>query len=1706
MESATMCPGNRGQLLVTAVFLGALTASLMLASGVPLGAQTDTVPPTIQITAPTAAYTSDTAPQIIVEYADQGTGVFLATLLVELDGVDLKPSCTIGGTQVTCTPPALAEGPHTVFARIGDRAGNDSLATLDFTVDTTPPELRARSESIFADSFESGALVLWGLPRPPGPFLNDLSAPVAVSYPDAFSGADPATFNITFGGVDITAACDVGPRAALCAVPGLAEGEHIVTVTVDDRAGNTASSTLTFTVDATPPSFDPAELRPALCPTLTTDFRAPVRACFAETLSGPLSETLRLTVDGLDRTGEAVVADDCITWTPAADHAPGEHQARASLLDAAGNLGAVEWCFVIASPILDIAITSPADSFVTADATVNVSGTVDALAENVAVNGVAATLSGGTFTASGVPLVEGLNALTAIAVNSSGGEGRARVVGVRDSQPPTIDVTIDPPANAAGWHHAAATVTFECSDDLSGVASCPDPVTVSGEGADQEVVGTAVDVAGNSASVTVMLDIDLTPPTIDATVDPPANAAGWQTAPVTVTYVCDDTFSGVVACPSPVTVAAEGADQQIVGTVSDVAGNQASTTTQLSVDLTPPFFDPAELRPPTCPERTTNLQAAVRACFADPVSGIEPGSAVLTVDGVERTGLATIVDGCISWNPLTAYGPGEHVAEITATNGAGVTDSLAWCFDVDSPPIGITIDTPAPELFTRDAAIDVFGTVEEPIEAVTVNGVAAIVAAGTYQVLALPLREGRNEITAVARNTAGNTGTASVAVVRDTTAPAVRIETPRDGAVLTSLQVDVAGLVNDLIPGTTINADDCNVTINGVEAAVANRSFLVPDLLLTRGVNTLTAVARDRLGNTRSHSIEVMVEDRAGQRIVLLAGNNQAATVFDGLPDRLVVALEDANGDAVVGRPVTFEVTRGNGSLNAFPEEGGEITVMSDELGHASILYRLGSRAGAGNNRVLATAPGFLGEVEFCATAEPTFPEQVTTTAGDHQRGTVDQPLPQSLVVLVTDIGGNPVAGVGVIFRILAGGGSFAGQPENVVTTDLDGLAETVWTLGPDAGVNNNIAEATYVGLIGPPASFSASAERVRPPGETRLGGVVLDNQDNPIEGVTLHIEASGAPPPVPTAVTDAQGRFGFTGVPVGALRLIADGSTTTRPGRWPSVAFDVTTVAGQANELNQPIWLLPLADNEILVQNGGPPQDVTLLLPDVAGAEITISANSVTCPDGEAECRISWTQVRGERVPMEPPLGSSFMLAGTFQPTGAHYDPPARICIPNADEPPGGQVEIFSFDHALGEFIAVGTATVTPDGAQICSDPGFGLVTGGWHGCVPPPPPCTSACGSCPDDGDCFTYSRQCPQCGPGTCTKNNKPDGTFVSNDDPGDCMKEECQGGSPAEVGDASETPGENVTDHECKKCTENGPEADPDKDGTIVDDCKICNNGTAEEAMVELSGVPDKLCVGETVQITARVTPDVMGITGPNFNTPPELTAVGDGNNQTAQLTGNAPGNANKRELVAYFGSQPDQCDTKREELFVLPRNIEGIPGKMNRFTELSFMQAECPDYPMQDTTVNHDIDGCSGGTAQDPMLFGAIFTSTPGFFRDDPRMFNQAPTTFGAPQAAIPFGTAPQNLPCNHHDVCYQTCGSTRADCDNGMETRMNTVCRNAYPAACPPGLTPDQCTVYAEERTNCFGYSSDYRTGLGAFGSPAWTQRQTQYCLCCEAP
>ena len=133
---------------------------------------------------------------------------------------------------------------------------------------------------------------------------------------------------------------------------------------------------------------------------------------------------------------------------------------------------------------------------------------------------------------------------------------------------------------------------------------------------------------------------------------------------------------------------------------------------------------------------------------------------------------------------------------------------------------------------------------------------------------------------------------------------------------------------------------------------------------------------------------------------------------------------------------------------------------------------------------------------------------------------------------------------------------------------------------------------------------------------------------------------------------TDAQGQFAIPQAPVGFVKLLVDGSTAQRPGQYPSLEYDMVTVAGQNNTVGMPIYLLPLnTSNQLCVTattGGG-----TLTIPEAPGFSLTFGPGQVTFPGGSKTGCVSVTVVHGDKVPMVPGFGQQPRFIVTIQPAG---------------------------------------------------------------------------------------------------------------------------------------------------------------------------------------------------------------------------------------------------------------------------------------------------------------------------------------------------------------------------------------------------------------------------------------------------------------------
>src|SRR5215207_7306229 len=93
----------------------------------------------------------------------------------------------------------------------------------------------------------------------------------------------------------------------------------------------------------------------------------------------------------------------------------------------------------------------------------------------------------------------------------------------------------------------------------------------------------------------------------------------------------------------------------------------------------------------------------------------------------------------------------------------------------------------------------------------------------------------------------------------------------------------------------------------------------------------------------------------------------------------------------------------------------------------------------------------------------------LTKFAGDEQDGSVGETLFMPLVVLAADAQGIPLSGQMVTFAVVSGGGTVTSSQ---VTTNLAGIAQTEFTLGPTFGTQT--VSATMRGAA--PVVFSAVA------------------------------------------------------------------------------------------------------------------------------------------------------------------------------------------------------------------------------------------------------------------------------------------------------------------------------------------------------------------------------------------------------------------------------------------------------------------------------------------------------------------------------------------------------------------------------------------------------------------------------------------------------
>ena len=362
-----------------------------------------------------------------------------------------------------------------------------------------------------------------------------------------------------------------------------------------------------------------------------------------------------------------------------------------------------------------------------------------------------------------------------------------------DTTDPTASITSGP---ANGSYAASASPSFgftasdsnldtvQCKVDGGGFSNCTSPFAPGplNDGS-HTVVLQATDNAGNQASDSRTWTVDTTPPSVNITSGPAANAFSATASPSfgftatdanLDTVECQVDSGGFSACtspyaPGPLTDGSHTIEVQ----ATDKAGNPASVTRTWTVDTTSPVVN-----------ITSGPAANAFSATASPSFGFTATDTNLdTVQCKLDTGSYA--------NCTTPYAPGSladgsHTIVIQATDKAGNQASAARTWSVDTTPPTTTDN--APTGFWKQAV-----TVTLSPGDGTGSGVASTTYSvdngathtGTSVVIAAPsnhTNDGVHTIRYFSTDNVGNTeSTNSVTVSIDTTAPSTTSDSPLAG-------------------------------------------------------------------------------------------------------------------------------------------------------------------------------------------------------------------------------------------------------------------------------------------------------------------------------------------------------------------------------------------------------------------------------------------------------------------------------------------------------------------------------------------------------------------------------------------------------------------------------------------------------------------------------------------------------------------------------------------------------------------------------------------------------------------------------------------------------------------------------------------------------------------------------------------------------------
>ncbi|EHF9644213.1 Ig-like domain repeat protein [Salmonella enterica] len=857
---------------------------------------------------------------------------------------------------------ALPDGQHTLLVDVTDIAGNVAQETLQFTIDTT-----LREPTIVLDpTHDTGDDTNDNLTRINKPVFiignvdNDVSHIVV--------HLDGRDYTIENKGGNLTFTPD----------QPLSDGQHTISVTVTDIAGNTKTSAeLQIEID-TQVQIDSV--------TLTTDSGVNDH----DNVTNATRPSFEIATP--DDVTSVLVSFDGVNWTPISKNAAGQWEFTAGsalpdghytlhvqATDRAGNTANSTLGFTVDTQIDGLSVVMLDDAG--KDSTDGITNITSPRFEisareplqsvTVILNGKSSTLTQGAgnkwlFTPD-TPLVDGTYKIEIVAEDIAGNKISKEVSFTIDTivSDPSIDLldaddtgesAVDNITSVTKPRFVIGNVPADIDTVVIRINGVSYPVTANGNNLWEFQVPVALndgvyeavvvfrDIAGNTSETKLPFTIDTTT-SVSVRMEPASDTGNSNSDNLTnkqnpkfegtaepnaklVITIVDDK-SGREVLKHTITVGADGnwsvtpnilpdGMYTINVVATDVAGNTAQTQERFTIDTV--TIDPTiRLSDPSIDDQheATSLRPEFKG-FAEAFSTI-----MIQWDGKVVGSANANANGEWSWTPPSVLAPGSYVVSIVAKDKAGNESSqvdfpvVIPVIDVTPPTIKLSEESDSGALgdfTTNNKTPTLIGsTLPNTIVSIYVDGVkvgeATADTAGRYTFQLSEMKDGHYVVQVGIVNPRDNSELRSTAVD-------VTIDTEVAELVWNISGMHEGGYINTVTPeigGTSEPNSKITIFVNGVEKAIA----------YTTGAGHW-GVVLPALGNDGNYELTFKVEDVAGN----IREFGPQNVILDTVISPLTVVLREADDSGKVGDWIT---NKSHVTIDGTAEAGSTLTIRNPQ-------------------------------------------------------------------------------------------------------------------------------------------------------------------------------------------------------------------------------------------------------------------------------------------------------------------------------------------------------------------------------------------------------------------------------------------------------------------------------------------------------------------------------------------------------------------------------------------------------------------------------------------------------------------------------------------------------------------------------------------------------------------------------------------------------